>query len=201
MLPFQKNVISKLRRGDSKDPYVSIEESQQIVNGKAVLSEIPDDFNRVFVTGENITWLETKGSIKQTNQYQVDYNSNVVTFHPSHNGKSLTFKYKGKGGHYISTNMIFTDEESGNVIQTLDEVISDAENTLQTTIDKQKEITQGEATRQSNESTRQTQESKRQTDSQKAIENINKAADSIKNVWKPYINSFSEINTALPLPF
>ena len=123
---FNTAVISRRRQGTPDDPYIDIQESQQIINNKAILSEIPDTFTKVQVSGQNITWIETTG-VPSENQYQVDYNEALVLFHESKNGLTLSFSYKGTGAHYLNIKRIFTQvSDSDEILQTLDQVVDNA---------------------------------------------------------------------------
>ena len=122
---FNTAVISRRRQGTPDDPYIDIQESQQIINNKAILSEIPDTFTKVQVSGQNITWIETTG-VPSENQYQVDYNEALVLFHESRNGLTLSFSFKGTGAHYLNVKRVFVlTDENGDVVQTLADLSDD----------------------------------------------------------------------------
>ncbi|MED1863214.1 hypothetical protein P4V41_07080 [Fictibacillus nanhaiensis] len=122
-----KSVISKLRKGDSNDPFVSLSEQQTIYNQKVVLSEVPSKFDRVTVTGDGITWNEIDLGIPGTNTYVVDYNLGVVSFSQAHEGKTLTFSFKGRGANYLAARRIWTREENGEVTETLQTLVDTTE--------------------------------------------------------------------------
>ena len=114
-------IITSLRAGTSKDPYVHRVDTLQINNSTVVLTEIPVQFNKVKVTGEGITWSEIKGVSKE-NQFRVDYVSGILYFHHSREGLQLTFTYMGRGLIYVPDTMIYTQSDNGQVTQTLNEL-------------------------------------------------------------------------------
>ena len=120
---FNTAVISRRRQGTPDDPYIDIQESQQIINNKAILSEIPDTFTKVQVSGQDITWIETTG-VPSENQYQVDYNEALVLFHESRNGLTFSFSFKGTGAHYLNAKRVFTQvSETGEILETLQDIV------------------------------------------------------------------------------
>ncbi|RYI30627.1 hypothetical protein EVU96_09430 [Bacillus infantis] len=128
---FNNPIITKPRKGTLEDPFVDLRESHQVVNGTVILSEIPDELNRVQVTGLSKQWYEVHNSESiAENEFFVDYSSNIVTFHPSINGESLDFNFKGTGMHYVPASMIYTQQNNNTVTETLDEIISKGDTAL-----------------------------------------------------------------------
>jgi hypothetical protein len=206
---YKDPVITRRRTGDSEDPYIDITEPHQIEGSVVNLTEIPYEMERVTVTGANIQWFEAENDEDelQENEYIVDYVNGLVKFHISQNGKQLQFKYKGAGLRYIPISMIYTKATDGQVSETLSSLITDSQQALNDTLEVANDINRGELTREQNEQTRQQQESERQSQEEvrneivdQAIDRIDTAASKIINIWKPYINSFSEINTVYPSP-
>lgn len=115
---YQNPIISQFR-----DVYIDITESHQIVNNKVILSELPSEFSRVLVSGNNITWIETTNSSPQQGQYYVDYTTGVVTFNSVDNGLTLQFSFKGRGLQFFPISRIWTQENNGEVLETLQDVI------------------------------------------------------------------------------
>lgn len=116
-------IITKYRKGDDTDPYVRIIEQCIVLNGKVQLAEIPDKLTRVKVTGAGITWFETEEEIEQSNEFHVDYSVGIVTFNPEHNGKLLTFDYKGKGLQYIPASRVYLNVENGEPTDILKDLL------------------------------------------------------------------------------
>ncbi|MCP1159461.1 hypothetical protein [Bacillus infantis] len=123
MFEYNNPIISMRRKGTADDPFVPYEESLQVVNGKVALTEKPNKFQKVEVSGDSITWYETDGAIKEVNWYSVDYNLGVVLFHASHNGKLLNFNYLGEGSSYFPVDRVYTASKDGNVTETLGDII------------------------------------------------------------------------------
>ena len=124
---YQTGVIARRRTGTSLDPFLNIEEQQQIIGNKAYLSEIPNYFDRVQVSCNDITWTETI-NIPTVNQYKVDYNNGIVYFHPSREGLTCLFTYVGTGSYYLNASRIYTELNSnGDIIQTLKDIIESGE--------------------------------------------------------------------------
>jgi len=123
MTDFNNSIITKRRLGTAEDPFVSLSEAHTIENSVVQLSEIPDGFTKVTVTGQSITWAEQISGIPTENTYVVDYNINLVTFHSSREGMQLQFDFKGTGLHYIPIDMIYSNASDGVVIQTLRDVV------------------------------------------------------------------------------
>lgn len=105
-------IISKRRRGTPDNPFRTIEESQQIVQGKAVLTEIPNRLNKVRVLDDKSQALyETTGEVSLTT-FNVDYVEGVVTFHSDHSGKMFKFVYVGEGVHYFPANRVYLNAQN-----------------------------------------------------------------------------------------
>jgi len=123
---FNNSIITKRRKGDIADPFISISEAHIITNSTVQLSEIPSSFTKVTVIGNDITWLEQSSGIPSANTYVVDYDINLITFHSSRNGLQLLFNFKGTGMHFIPISMIYTQiDENNNVVQTLGNIVED----------------------------------------------------------------------------
>jgi len=122
MVDFNNSIITKRRLGTSEDPFVSLSEAHTIENSVVQLSEIPDQFTKVTVTGQSITWAEQVSGLPTANTYVVDYNINLVTFHSSRESMQLQFDFKGTGMHFIPASMVYTNAVDGEVIQTLKDV-------------------------------------------------------------------------------
>jgi len=161
---FNNSIITKRRIGNTESPFLSISESHTITNSTVQLSEIPDSFSKVIVTGENITWIEQTSGIPTENTYVVDYDINIITFHLSRNGLQLQFDFMGTGLHYVPTSMIYTVlDENNNVTQTL-QSLTDATDQVRIATEATNELAQGaEVIRISNESQRELNEIQRES--------------------------------------
>jgi hypothetical protein len=87
-------------------------ETIKVIGGKALLTYIPDEFQRVQITGKS----ETTGIPQDSSQYKVNYQTGFVEFHSSvADNTSLTATYYARGiiKHPAARTMIL---DSGNLI-------------------------------------------------------------------------------------
>ncbi|MBL4950974.1 hypothetical protein JK635_01810 [Neobacillus sp. YIM B02564] len=113
-------IIHRRRKGTTDDPFVQKNESLKIdSDGKVILSEIPNKFSHVIVTGDNKDWFEIQSGIPTIDQFKVDYNLKTVTFSMENAGKQLNFEYMGEGVSYISADNVYTEYDGVNVTETL----------------------------------------------------------------------------------
>jgi lysophospholipase L1-like esterase len=117
MVEYNDSIISKRRKGDSNDPFLQITETLQIINGKTVLREIPNRFEKVQVTITGTTMYEIEDGELTSTLYKVDYSEGVVFFHTTHNNKSVTFTYLGEGRHFFPSSAVWITNDT-NGIQT-----------------------------------------------------------------------------------
>jgi hypothetical protein len=113
------------RTGGSTDPFVNMSETLTVNNGRAVLTEIPDDFNKVRVSSDNISevFIETKGLVDIGNYYNVDYNLGVVNFGSVMEGRKLKFDYIGTGIVYYPASRVYTLTDNGIPTESLQDVV------------------------------------------------------------------------------
>jgi hypothetical protein len=114
---YQDPVIYEMR-----DAYIDKSDSHKIISNKVLLEEIPDSFSKVLVSNISEVLSETKNPSPSENSYHVDYTNGIVTFHPSRDGQTFQFDYKGKGRIMMPVSRIWTQEDSGSVIETLKEL-------------------------------------------------------------------------------
>jgi polygalacturonase len=112
------------RKGDSKSPYKVIKETVEVINGRAVLREVPERLYKVNVTGNSSSWFEVENEELTIMCFQVDYVQGVVFFDAANNGLSLTFEYTGKGAYYAPDSRIYLTKPDG-FIQTANEKFDD----------------------------------------------------------------------------
>lgn len=140
-------VVIERRKGTPDSPFSNMNETLVVTgDGKVLLSEIPNELNRVIVTSEDdVTWYEiTEGQIPE-NGFKVDYINKLVTFDTIHVGKQLHFKYLGEGNHYYSVHSIYTKLEDESVVETLGDIVEggkDALDALEALNEKLEEVTQ-----------------------------------------------------------
>jgi hypothetical protein len=123
---YQNPIISQMRTN-----YIDKSESHQIVNSKVVLSELPDSFAKVNVSGIGVTWIETKNPSPSANEYYVDYTNGVVTHHSSREGIQLLYSFKAKGLQFYPASRVYVETDSnGDVVKTLGDIISQGEQAI-----------------------------------------------------------------------
>ncbi|MEK4008324.1 hypothetical protein [Paenibacillus sp. FSL H3-0333] len=121
--------ITQKRKGTIDDPFVSISEQITVINGKAVLREIPDEYSSMSISNGTKTFFikkfKKKTSIPDVDNVVVDFNSNWAYFDAQYNNKQFTANYQGTGKVFIHDKMIATTvAEDGTVLETLDKVVS-----------------------------------------------------------------------------
>jgi parallel beta-helix repeat protein len=115
-----ESIIGKRRTGKFDDPFKSFQITLPILNGKAILPEIPNRFEKVNVTGYTSPLFEIEDGDIDTNLYRVDYTEGVVFFNVIHNNTNLNFSFLGEGRHFFPSEGIWvTNDDNG--IQTAKE--------------------------------------------------------------------------------
>lgn len=176
-------IIGKRRKGDLLDPYYDISESLQVINNKAILTEIPNRFARVQVKNLNQQNLfEIHSGTPSENQFVVDYTEGVVSFHPTQNGNTFIFIYKGEGAHYFPASRIWTKKNNGNVQETLQELIEDGQQKIEEVTDKIAEVNRATI------------------DARNATSDYTTLVNQSKKIYKPMVNNYPDIATTYPNP-
>jgi lysophospholipase L1-like esterase len=122
---FNDSILSKKRLGNANDPYKVISETISVINGKAILTEIPNRFEKVSVSGAGTTMYEVEDGELTDSFYKVDYVEGVVFFNSTHNNKSITFSYLGEGRHFFPSSGVWVTKNNQNEIQTAKEKFDD----------------------------------------------------------------------------
>jgi hypothetical protein len=117
------------RKGDNTDPYVSLHETAQVVNGVITLKEIPDYPTKVIVKKlDGTTLTEVTSATLQTNQYRVDYTTGVVYFPNTLEGNKLTLDYKGTGYVSFPASRVWIDTDNTASGKTIQQLVTDMDN-------------------------------------------------------------------------
>lgn len=115
--PFYDPLITQGRTGNSDSPFVDIQETLYIVNGKALVTEIPDEFHRVRIIESVIPLYEIKKGVPTENEYIVNYNRGYITFGQLFNGERIVVKYKGTGTQKIPDSRVYlTDDDEFELV-------------------------------------------------------------------------------------
>jgi hypothetical protein len=126
-MPAFDNIVIIWRKGTVDDPYVSMNDTLSIVNGKTVLNEIPDEFNHVVVP----SYVEIRSGIPEPNQFVVNYQTGVLTFNQSENGKTVTASYMGRGVLQIPASRVTYFDTNNNIWNDIQNLISSGQDGIQ----------------------------------------------------------------------
>jgi chemotaxis protein histidine kinase CheA len=108
------------RKGDSSEPYVDKVESQKVINNMVVLTEIPDEFTHVSISG----YTEIYEGTPSTYQFIVNYENGIITFHASQEGLTISnMTYKGRGFILYPASRIYGHNDNPDVTITLQQII------------------------------------------------------------------------------
>lgn len=119
---YQRSTITKYRTGTSEDPFIPVTETKKVINGQILLNEIPVFTNKVKI--ENMFEVPNSDTDElQEGEYRVDYLEGILFFHPTSEGSAYTISYMGRGNHYLSAARIWTQENEGEVVETLKDII------------------------------------------------------------------------------
>ncbi|MDP4268442.1 MAG: hypothetical protein Q8880_13545 [Bacteroidota bacterium] len=143
--------IITLKRDGKNFPYLEIKELVSVINGQALLTEIPYKKNRVQIieqvvsgngtvtdtvdggtfsntsptsTSTSATFSEIENGIPSDTQYIVDYVQGVMTFNPSQEGSKFEISYTGTGTHFFPASRVYTQNNGNGTIDTLDTVVA-----------------------------------------------------------------------------
>jgi hypothetical protein len=108
----------------NKISYNRTNQNYTIVKNKIVLSEIPDEYYKVFING---LYEIHEGNIPNSSQFFVDYETGEVTFDSSHEGETvIVSSYYGRGIIYIFASRVISEYDEGNNLIT--ETLADVAN-------------------------------------------------------------------------
>lgn len=96
-----------------------------IVNNKTVLNEIPSEFYRVKIEGYTELVQDTYDAKKSPgeNEFIVNYQNGVITFHESQNGKTITAVYKGRGMILYPAERIYVHSPNPFAVENLQQFV------------------------------------------------------------------------------
>jgi hypothetical protein len=200
------------RAGTSEDPYVDRIEYLKVVNHKIVLSEIPDSFYRVRISGMNEVNTERIDTISLAeNEFHVNYSSGIIQVHEKQEANTLNIIYKGRGFIQYPSNRIYHQDKMNDVVMSLEEIIDKSFEKVDEAVDYLKESIDGKISDYQQirtelvtslddikEAIDEAQISASEADlaRDKALD----ASETTKLVFKPFVNKFSNITTAYPNP-
>jgi len=124
------------------NPSFSYSENIIVINGKSILTYIPDEFQRVQINGK----VETNKIPQNTNEFKVNYHLGIIEFHPTiQDGSNFTVTYYARGiikhpavRTYIQDKLNLIN--SDNVEDALQEIFSRINNIVASTGNSNTEI-------------------------------------------------------------
>lgn len=124
----QKPLLYELRSGTYGDEFVELTESFKIINNQILLSELPDQEQRVEIANySEVVISDFEDDLITSSQFKVNYLDGRIFFNPSEEGKTVQVKYFGRGLVYIPDSRIYTKvDDNGNVSQTLGNIVDNA---------------------------------------------------------------------------
>lgn len=115
------------RKGTVEDPFLFLEETVLIINGKVVLKEIPFINNKVKakINGVPLVEVDANSVSLSENEYKVDYSQGIVFFHNSLEDETVNLEYYGMGYVSVPAHRIWI-ENTNEEIETLQELTVNA---------------------------------------------------------------------------
>ncbi len=115
----------KLRSGQDDDPYEKKVEQIKIINNKSQLQETPDASYHVRIENFYEIYKEEYNEIPklEENQFYVDYETGMITFHRSQEGKTLNVEYMGRGIVQYPADRIWVHSPNPYAVDNLQQLI------------------------------------------------------------------------------
>jgi hypothetical protein len=192
------------RKGTPDDPYIDKAEYLKVVNQTIVLSEIPDRFSRVNITGlKEVNVDKITNKTLAPDEFVVNYSTGVIQLHQEQEGKTLNVFYKGRGFIQYPSDRIYYQDRFNNVVKSLSQIIDDSNETILEANNKLRQMEEALA------------EAEVKIDEvESVIDNANKtivetelaknkalsAYETTRLVFKPYVNKFDDIAIQYPNP-
>jgi len=123
---FNDPIITLLRSGNIDNPFIYRQDRHIVINNYVTLLELPDPNNTFQVLNpdeETETYVRITSGTPTSFQYKVDFTHKLVEFHPDSNGKNLLHKFFGRGIFAIPYSSVWTQESSGTITETLQDVV------------------------------------------------------------------------------
>lgn len=140
MNDFYDPIVTK-RLGTNNEPLQQVSENMKIINGRVVLTQIPNREQKVVVTGSinNVVYTFYEIIDQSINlvfdttnhlcSYKVDYVRGLVDFPLNVNGYTFLFKYFGSGCHYFPASRVYSSFSSNNDTYDIKQTLQDIVNT------------------------------------------------------------------------
>ena len=112
---------------DTKKPItVPVVEKQQVHPLKNLIQMVGEvkKNKKIQIIDRDMIPVNKPEKITQPYHYYVDYEQNLIHFHPDIAGQTVEYKYEDMGVTVISANKVFTkQDEKGNVVELLEDII------------------------------------------------------------------------------
>src|SRR5690606_27649598 len=155
--------LYKMRNGTS-DPFLKIDQTDQVRNQIILLHEVPDKFQGITISDGNKNYSVKDSGLPDPSTIVIDWIQGKLTTHSSLEGKTLTCSYYGKGNVYFPSSKVYvdTDKTTGEVKETLKNLTDDMMENRDIAAETNRVVQAAENIREQNETTRQFQEQVRQ---------------------------------------
>ena len=110
------------------NPVLRQNQNYKIVNNRIILHEIPDEFQKVIITGKfELNKNASFPTVSPELYYKVNYNTGEVTFHQSLSGTTITIaSFYARGNiSYFAKKVILQDENNNWNSATLEDLANE----------------------------------------------------------------------------
>ncbi|CAH0122558.1 hypothetical protein PAE9249_05130 [Paenibacillus sp. CECT 9249] len=194
------------REGSANDPYLPRVDPLPVINGMITLLEIPSETHKVQIAGltevDRNLFLEKK--TLEAHEFFVDYANGIVMFQPSHEGRTYSCSYHGRGVILLGASRVYAMvSRSPDVVKTLQEIIDEMMRRLQETNEAIQHLEQvikqaAQATNQANQASDNANQAA--DDAKLATEKALYAYNTTILVFKPPVADMKELLNAYPYP-
>lgn len=179
-----------------------INEPHKVVNNKITLDEIPDENYKVIIQG----LFEKKiGSILDVLDFMVNYTTGEITFHPLKEGQTINIQqYYSRGLIcYPSSRIYCSLDNNGNIVETIDDYIEKITTSIEYANSAVESANSAASYAETKGQYANTQAIYAKNSGDYATNTANSYTDvvqSTKLVYKPYVNTYSNISSTYPSP-
>lgn len=192
------------RKGTTDDPFVDRVEVIPVINQRLQLLEIPDKLHRVKIS--NLREINYKTYIKRSlneDEFYVDYSNGMVFVHRKMEARTVTVTYKGRGVILYPSSRIYHHDTQTDVVSNLDNIIQEALDRIDEMLEHHVEME-----KLKNKLLEAIVDNNINADNLRiiieqaliAIDLVEDAYKTTKLIFKPYVNTYSEIKDDYPFP-
>ena len=126
-------IIYKKRSGQIGDEFIEYDNVPYVVkNSRVLLSEIPSERHRVFITG----LTETLSKFPESGKFYVDYNNGFIYLNEDINNTTVSISFFGTGIAYFPLSRVYVSETNGVVTETLADFVANIKYLTQDQLDQ-----------------------------------------------------------------